>query len=53
MPCAANEFAAAKSAKSACVGRLFPSMPNHLRISLDSEEQRARFQPVLGEVLQS
>jgi len=34
------------------VGRLFPSMPTHLRISLGTEEQMARFQPVLGEVLQ-
>jgi histidinol-phosphate aminotransferase len=33
------------------VGRLFPSMPTHLRISLGTEEQMARFQPVLGEVL--
>ena len=35
------------------VGRLFPSMPTHLRISLGTEEQMARFQPVLGEVLQA
>jgi histidinol-phosphate aminotransferase len=34
------------------VGRLFPSMPTHLRISLGTEEQMERFQPVLGEVLQ-
>ena len=34
------------------VGRLFPSMPTHLRISLGTEEQMARFEPVLGEVLQ-
>ena len=33
------------------VGRLFPSMPTHLRISLGTEEQMARFQPALGEVL--
>lgn len=33
------------------VGRLFPSMPTHLRISLGTEEQMARFQPTLGEVL--
>jgi histidinol-phosphate aminotransferase len=33
------------------VGRLFPSMPNHLRISLGTEEQMARFQPALAEVL--
>jgi histidinol-phosphate aminotransferase len=33
------------------VGRLFPSMPTHLRISLGTEEQMARFEPVLGEVL--
>ena len=35
------------------VGRLFPSMPNHLRVSLGTEEQMARFQPVLGEVLKA
>lgn len=35
------------------VGRLFPSMPTHLRISLGTEEQMARFQPVLGEVLKA
>lgn len=35
------------------VGRLFPSMPTHLRVSLGTEEQMARFQPVLGEVLRS
>ncbi len=35
------------------VGRLFPSMPTHLRISLGTEEQMARFQRVLGEVLRS
>ncbi len=35
------------------VGRLFPSMPTHLRISLGTEEQMGRFQPVLGEVLQA
>ena len=35
------------------VGRLFPSMATHLRISLGTEEQMARFQPVLGEVLRS
>jgi histidinol-phosphate aminotransferase len=33
------------------VGRLFPSMPTHLRISLGTEEQMARFQPALSEVL--
>lgn len=33
------------------VGRLFPSLPTHLRISLGTEKQMARFQPVLGEVL--
>ncbi len=33
------------------VGRLFPSMPTHLRISLGTEEQMARFQPALGDVL--
>jgi histidinol-phosphate/aromatic aminotransferase/cobyric acid decarboxylase-like protein len=33
------------------VGRLFPAMPTHLRVSLGTEEQMARFQPVLGEVL--
>ena len=33
------------------VGRLFPSMPTHLRISLGTEDQMARFQPVLAEVL--
>ncbi len=35
------------------VGRLFPLMPTYLRISLGTEEQMARFQPVLGEVLRS
>jgi histidinol-phosphate aminotransferase len=35
------------------VGRLFPSMPTHLRISLGTEEQMARFQPVLADVLRS
>lgn len=35
------------------VGRLFPSMPTHLRVSLGTEEQMKRFQPVLGEVLRS
>jgi histidinol-phosphate aminotransferase len=35
------------------VGRPFPSMPTHLRVSLGTEEQMARFQPVLGEVLRS
>jgi len=34
------------------VGRLFPSMPNSLRVSLGTEEQMTRFQPVLGEVLE-
>ena len=35
------------------VGRLFPSMPTHLRISLGTEEQMARFQPALSEVLRA
>jgi histidinol-phosphate aminotransferase len=38
-------------ARGFLVGRLFPSMPNHLRVSLGTEEQMARFQPVLAEVL--
>jgi histidinol-phosphate aminotransferase len=33
------------------VGRLFPSMPTHLRVSLGTEEQMARFQPLLDDVL--
>src|ERR1700687_954199 len=33
------------------VGRLFPSMPNHLRVSLGTEAQMAGVPPVLGEVL--
>jgi len=40
-------------ARGFLVGRLFPSMPTHLRVSLGTEEQMARFQPVLGEVLAS
>jgi histidinol-phosphate aminotransferase len=35
------------------VGRLFPSMPNHLRVSLGTEEQMERFKPVLAELLRS
>jgi histidinol-phosphate aminotransferase len=35
------------------VGRLFPSMPTHLRISLGTEKQMARFEPVLDEVLRA
>jgi len=35
------------------VGRLFSSMPTSLRVSLGTEEQMARFQPMLGEVLHS
>jgi histidinol-phosphate aminotransferase len=41
----------ALKARGFLVGRLFPSMPTHLRVSLGTEEQMARFQPVLGEVL--
>ena len=33
------------------VGRLFPSMPQHLRVSLGTEEQMTRFEPVLAAVL--
>lgn len=33
------------------VGRQFPSMPNHLRVSLGTEEQMQRFQPALAAVL--
>lgn len=33
------------------VGRLFPSLPTHLRVSLGTEEQMHAFQPVLVEVL--
>jgi histidinol-phosphate aminotransferase len=35
------------------VGRLFPSMPNHLRVSLGTEEQMAQFEPALEAVLQT
>ena len=41
----------ALKARGFLVGRLFPSMPTHLRVSLGTEDQMARFQPVLGEVL--
>jgi histidinol-phosphate aminotransferase len=41
----------ALKARGFLVGRLFPSMPTHLRVSLGTEEQMARFQPVLAEVL--
>jgi len=41
----------ALKARGFLVGRLFPSMPTHLRVSLGTEEQMAKFQPVLGEVL--
>jgi histidinol-phosphate aminotransferase len=33
------------------VGRLFPSMPTHLRVSLGTEEQMARFQVAFADVL--
>jgi len=33
------------------VGRLFPSMPTHLRVSLGTEEQMAAFQVAFAEVL--
>jgi histidinol-phosphate aminotransferase len=35
------------------VGRLFPSMPNHLRVSLGTEAQMEQFEPALHAVLQS
>jgi histidinol-phosphate aminotransferase len=41
----------ALKARGFLVGRLFPSMPTHLRVSLGTEEQMARFQPALAEVL--
>lgn len=41
----------ALKARGFLVGRLFPSMPTHLRVSLGTEEQMARFQPLLGQVL--
>ncbi len=33
------------------VGRQFPSMPDHLRVSLGTEEEMERFQPALAAVL--
>jgi histidinol-phosphate aminotransferase len=41
----------ALKARGFLVGRLFPSMPTHLRVSLGTEEQMERFQPVLSDVL--
>jgi histidinol-phosphate aminotransferase len=38
-------------ARGFLVGRLFPSMPNHLRVSLGTEEQMESFKPVLADVL--
>lgn len=35
------------------VGRLFPALPTHLRVSLGTEEQMARFLPLLGEALRA
>jgi histidinol-phosphate/aromatic aminotransferase/cobyric acid decarboxylase-like protein len=48
----AREVVSALAGKHIYVGRVWPSMPEHIRVSVGTREEMARFQKALLEVLQ-